>query len=458
MEAYSRILAEFVSDFDASDIPDEVFVRSRQSILNATAAALSASRAAPVDILLSVYGKDEKSGNAQLFGRPETLNLLNAVLINAFMAHYDDYDDTHRGAGYHTNPSTVPVLLGLGGDRHVNGREALTSLALGLEASIRLGVALGGTHSNIGWHTTGTMGTVGTALMSSRLLKLDAQRTNYALGLSLTQAAGLRGQMFGTMAKPFNAAKAAQNGLAAALLAEGSFTAAENSIEGGRAYGTAASRNADLTRITDGLGSRWETVDIGFKPYASGAATHATVDAVLALRSELGLDEKSSADQIAHTVREIGSLKITAHEGALTLPRQREISNPFDAKFSIYNVAAIVLTRGRGGPGEYNEAVMTDPSIAYLRELIELVGDPDTPNGSAALVAELHDGRRINIEIDGALGTIRRPLDDVALRAKLFDAASVALDRDSIDRLASAIEHIEQAQDVGTILQMTIPG
>jgi 2-methylcitrate dehydratase PrpD len=279
------------------------------------------------------------------------------------------------------------VLLGLGTERHIDGKHALASLALGLEASIRLGVAIGDSHAQSGWHTTGTMGTVGAALTAARLVRLDAARNN-----------------------------------------------------------------GDLTRITDGLGSRWETPAIGFKPYASGAATHATIDAALALRAELGLKDLSTPDEVDVSVRNIERLHFTAHEGAARLPRGREISEPFEAKFSIYNVAAIVLVRGRGGPGEYNAAVLTDPTIAYLRDLIELTGDPTVPNGTATVVADLRDGKHIEIHIDYARGTVNRPLDDAALRRKLFDAAEGILDHGQIGDLADEIEHIESTEDVGTIM------
>ncbi len=456
VEEYSRLVAEFVSEFDPRNIAPGAIERSRQSVLNGTAAALSACRAEPVELLIGVLTANGQGGESRLFGRSERLDLLNSVMANGYMGHYNDYDDTHTGTVYHTNPSNLPALLGLGANRHANGQDAVHSLALGMEASIRIGQSLGRVHYESGWHITGTMGAVGVALTCSRLLKLDAQRTNMALGLALTQSAGLRGLMFGSMAKGFNASKAAYNGLLAALLAEKGFTAAPNAIEGGRGFASAASRapEVDFTRITDGLGSRWEVERIGFKPYASGAATHATIDAILALRRELGLDEHSTPEQVDQAVRQLEVLNLTIPEHSLTLPRGRDIDTALEAKFSMYNVAAIVLVRGRAGPGEYNEAVLTDPAIDFLRHMIDLTGDPKTESGAGALHAQLKDGRTIDVTIDHATGTIYKPMSDADLRRKLFDAAEGVLPRDRTEALASALEGVQTLDDLARIMEL----
>lgn len=305
------------------------------------------------------------------------------------------------------------------------------------------------------------------------MLGLDALRANYALGLALTQASGLRGLMFGSMAKGFNSAKAAYNGLLAALLAEESFTAAENAIEGSRGYASAASSTSgteriidgelrmltagqavNLDRITDGLGTKWEVEAIGFKPYASGVATHATIDAVLTLRENLGLTPHASPDEVAASLRRLTRLVLTIPARSLNLPRQRAISTPLEAKFSMYNVAAIVLTRSHAGPGEYNEAALEDPTIAYLRDLIELAGDPETLQGAGSLHAQLRDGQEINVTIEHALGTKEQPLDNDALHRKLVDAATGILDGARIEALTATLDHLDDLEDLSTLMTM----
>jgi 2-methylcitrate dehydratase PrpD len=142
------------------------------------------------------------------------------------------------------------------------------------------------------------------------------------------------------------------------------------------------------------------------------------------------------------------------HEGAAHLPRQREIAEPLEAKFSVYNVAALVVTRGKAGPPEYNDQLLTDPTIGRLRELISVVADETVPNGSGSVRARLSDGREIKIDVEHALGTIGHPLDDETLRSKLFDAAGDVFDADRIAEIADAIEQMAGCDDVSRILQL----
>ena len=88
-------------------------------------------------------------------------------------------------------------------------------IAAGVEAECRIGAYMGMSHYEQGWHNTATIGTIGAAVASSHLLKLDAERCATAMGIAATTAAGLK-CMFGTHCKPLHAGQAARNGLFAA--------------------------------------------------------------------------------------------------------------------------------------------------------------------------------------------------------------------------------------------------
>src|SRR6202030_499423 len=104
-----------------------------------------------------------------------------------------------------------------------------------------------------GWHITGTAGVFGAAVAIGRLLGLSLQQMIWTIGLAATQAAGIR-EMFGSMAKSFHPGRAAQNGYAAALLAQAGFTAGEHGIEGPRGFAAVQASAYDLSKITAGLG------------------------------------------------------------------------------------------------------------------------------------------------------------------------------------------------------------
>lgn len=454
-QPYSRLLAEFVSDFPVSDIPEAVLVRTRQSVLNSIAAALSAATQEPIDHLINVARKSGESGQAPLFGRKERVSLLSAALINGFMAHYNDYDDTHLVTVFHTNSPVVPPALLLAAQQHLSGKELWYSLALGLEASMRLGMGFGPEHYDIGWHITGTAGTVGAALSCARLLKLDSRHTNFALGFALTQASGLRGQMFGTAAKGINAGSGAMNGLLSALLAQEGLDAAEDSIEGDIAYATAACPKPQLDLITNGLGKDWVVPDIAFKPYASGVATHAAIDAALSLRQQLGLTPASTTAEVDAAIARLEKVDLTLPERYLHLPRSREITAPLQAKFSSYNAVSLGFAKGRVGPRDFFEDITVNPQLVGFRSVLTLVGEENLPKDAARIRAVLKDGQVLHHTVEHATGSKFKPMSDTDIRTKLSEAAEGLLDRATVDKLVDMGTHLDGVADMADLVGLT---
>src|SRR3546814_18692747 len=86
-----------------------------------------------------------------------------------------------------------------------------------------------------GFHTSGTIGTFAAAVTAAKLLGLDAGGIARAVGVPASMAAGIRAG-FGTMTKPLHVGRAAENGITAALLVRGGFTAKEEPLAGKWGY------------------------------------------------------------------------------------------------------------------------------------------------------------------------------------------------------------------------------
>jgi len=170
----------------------------------------------------------------------------------------------------------------------VSGAELLHAFILGVEAECRIGNAVCPEHYEAGWHITGTAGVFGSAAASGRLLKLDEQQMTWALGIAGTQSAGLR-EMFGSHCKSFHPGRAAQNGLASALLAQKNFTSSNQVIEAKRGFANVMSTRHNYDEITEGLGKTFEVSLNTYKPFACGIVIHPSIDGCIQLKKEHGL-------------------------------------------------------------------------------------------------------------------------------------------------------------------------
>ena len=177
-------------------------------------------------------------------------------------------------------PLRLPQHLG------ASGRDFIAASVVGYEVGIRAGEFLGRSHYRI-FHTTGTVGTVAAAAAAGRLLGLNMAAMLHAIGSAGTQAAGLWEFLRDAAdSKQLHAAKAAANGLTAALLARDGFSGARRILEGAQGMAAGMSSDADPAKLTDRLGRRWALMETSFKFHASCRHTHPAADALLRLMGE----------------------------------------------------------------------------------------------------------------------------------------------------------------------------
>src|SRR6516225_2515628 len=204
----TRVLAGSASTLDFDELSAPVRELARQCVLDYLGVALAGAQDPLVRILLDEMAEAGGSPQASIIGHSIRLPALSAALVNGSAAHALDYDDVNMAMPGHPSVAILPALVALAELKGSSGREVVTAFVAGYETACRIGAALQPGHYNLGFHSTGTVGTFGAAAACARLLGLDAEAAATALGIAGTQAAGLKSQ-FGTMCKPFHAGKAA---------------------------------------------------------------------------------------------------------------------------------------------------------------------------------------------------------------------------------------------------------
>lgn len=215
--AVTRLLAEWISETDDAAISANALEWARHVMLDWLAVGIAGAGEPLVRMLAQEYGGSADLPCALLASgaraRPH-----DAALIDGAAGHALDFDDVASRMFGHPSVPVVPAAQALAQVGRACGRDLLRALVVGHEVESRLGEMVGPSHYLHGFHATGTVGTFGAAAACANLRRLTADETAHALGLAATQAAGLK-CMFGTMAKPLHASKAAMNGLMAAQLA-----------------------------------------------------------------------------------------------------------------------------------------------------------------------------------------------------------------------------------------------
>ncbi|ABD85942.1 MmgE/PrpD family protein [Rhodopseudomonas palustris] len=364
-------LAGYVAGLAFADIPPEVRTRAKSLTLDFLGSTIRARRDAESTpaILQTLRALSlDGAGQSTVFGDDRGWTPAVAALLNGALGHSLDFDDTHADSSLHPSAPVVPAAFAVGELVGASGAEVLTAIIAGYEVCCRLGNALDPTsHYARGFHPTATAGTFGAAAAAAKLFKLSQHQIVAAFGVAGSQAAGsLQFLVNGAWNKRYQVGAAAMNGVIAATLARNGFLGATQSIEGKHGLLVGYSDDAHPDQAVAGLGSVYETMKIGVKPYPSCRYTHAAIDALIAMRREHNL----APDQITRVAIGLHRNGITLTGDAATKRHPRSI---VAGQFSMYFTGAVALEKGRFGWDDY--ARLGDPSIDALAEKFDVVQD-----------------------------------------------------------------------------------
>ncbi len=391
------------------------------------------------------------SGSSHIIGDGRALASPWAALVNGTAAHVLDYDDTFGPLSGHATAVLVPALLALGEEIAADGPALLDALVVGLEVLAAVGRGVNPKHYALGWHATSTIGAIGAAGACARLMGLDARAAQDALSLSVSMAAGTRMQL-GVPAKSVHAGLAAKAGILAATLAAEGVGGAAEALEGRWRFaemfaGRPAPDHAMAPPAT-GAPLAIEADGLAFKAYPTCAATHLSLDALLALRPHFAPEE------------------VTAIETELPLVLSRNLMHPdprtgMEARFSMEYCLAAATAQGALGPADFEGAALVRPDVRALMPLIAMQGlpEPDSaPPPATTVRVRLADGRVLTETRTIRRGSPGNPMSETEQVAKFRDCAARLLPPRSVAAAEAAIAGLASGGTARELVAALCPG
>jgi 2-methylcitrate dehydratase PrpD len=402
----TALLAEFAAHHPASAMPAGARAAAQRLLLNALGCAVGGAGDPALARLSATLAPFAGKPSIPLLGRGDRSDPATAALLNGYAANILDFDDTHLETVIHPGPVLLPVVVSLAARPGVDGASLIEATLVGCEVACRLGNAVSPGHYARGWHITATCGIVGAAAATGRLLRLDALRMQHALGIAATQASGLT-EMLGGMTKSLSIARAARDGLLAAMLAAGGFTASTRALEAPRGFGAVLGPAFDAQRLLTALGTRWETEADAFKPYPCGIVLHPLIDACLWIARERAIP-----------IADIERIEVQVHPLVMTLCGRTAPASGLEAKLSHAHAAAVALARGEAGIAAFGDEASRDPALVALRTRVQARVDETMPADAARVRVCLPAGEVIEHFVPHATGSRNQPMTDAELDGK----------------------------------------
>ena len=457
-------IAGFIGSVTLDAVPRDVRHIASRSILDGLGLAVAGSRGHAAELAraeIASYGLSSRE--ATVLGTDMHVPARFAAFLNGLAIHADDFDDTQlaerpdRVYGLLMHP-TAPVLaavLAIGERAEIDGSQLLLAYLLGTEVACKVAEAIDPRHYGDGFHSTATIGTIGAAAGSARLLGLDRTTTAVALSLGASQAAGLR-ENFGTMTKPFHAGRAAEGGVLAASLARAGFTATTAGLEAPRGFFKAAGGGFDPTAIDGTLGDPWTYASpgISIKPHPSGSLTHPAMGAVL----DLVVREDLRPSDVA-------SVRIATNRHMPNALIQHDPRTGLAAKFSMEYCVAILIVERRAGLAEFEDDIVNRADIREVMQRVTFEADPAADEGgfremTSLIEIRLNDGRVLKTRADFGKGSPANPMSDDELIEKFLDCLAWAEIPASVGReVADRVLDLSAESSIRDVVRMlSAPG
>lgn len=466
----TRLLAQHAATLSYDALPAALVDMLKQCVLDTLGVSIGASGLAPEAKTLADY-VNEFGGkqHSTLLGFGTKAPAAWAALVNGSLGHMLDYDDV--GAGGHVSIVTIPVALALAEKRAaygqaVSGRDLITAIAAGTDIHTRLNQAISIPDWTIaeGWFPTQMFGFISGAATAGRLLGLDPEQMENALGIGFNQMSGSRQMAVGaaTHMRSMQAGFSGQGAVLAAELAQRGIVGSKQIIEG--RYGVFRTYVRDATpdwqALLGSLGREFPLLaKHGFKVWPACGYTRATNTAVLELRNEYKI---KPAD--VETITVIGG---TGGAQLLSEPldAKRRPQLAIDGKYSIPFTTAIMMTHGNVQLRDYTEAALRDPAVLAMADRVSWRADPaaKVPVGGESALSRptveirLCDGRTLTRQADGVPGDPRHPVSQEQLEAKFRDCVSFAakpVASKNVERAIALIRDLENVGDVAEIISV----
>ena len=384
----------------------------------------------------------------------------SAALVNATMGHSRELDINDDRIAYKSSVTVIPAALAIaekiGG---VGGKDFIGAVCLGVDLGIRLGLA---TNPKPIHARAIALGPFAAAAACGKILGLDENGLHNALGIAFCRSTvSGNSTVAPSLTKRLGVGFASQSGVIAALLAAAGFPAAGEVFQGSAGFfQTFYQQEGDYDALLDQLGSRFEIVQVGPKPFPSCRYTHCAVTATLNLLRKHSIH----VPDIQEVRVQIGERDMRS-VGGWSEDEKRKKHRPegvVDAQFSIpYTVAATLLSAGLSLE-DFTGAKLKSNQVLDLAARVKPILNPELDHGPMDVkpqVVEIvtRDGRALSERVEYPKGNPNNPVTSDELTAAFRGMASYAakpLSAGKIDDAVTLALRLEEVPDVSVLTRL----
>ncbi|MEM0449886.1 MAG: MmgE/PrpD family protein [Methanomassiliicoccales archaeon] len=453
-------LANYVKSFSYQDIPSDIIHHTKRVLLDTLGCAMGGYGSEARRVIEEYIKESGHPPESTVFGSGFKTSCLNATLINGAMVRYLDYNDTafiiqgniYR-TGYHPS-EVIPPILAIGEKFHLSGKDAITAIVLGYNLSLSFLEAVKGIGmEKKGWNGD-TRGAYIMPLIIGKLLEMDENQMENAIGISGSCHAVLGildapAEEY-TMTKNIRFPVLAYGGIMATLLARKGFTGPKTIIEGHDGFVETIMRGEyDVDKIIPPKG-KFAIQETCIKSIIADYSSHGHLSATLKLVRDYNIKPEDIVE-----IRIKTSKRCAEHTGDLAkkYPKNKET-----ADHSSYFLTAIAVIDRQIGPDQFSPEKYNDPRVLELIGKITIQGDPELDKVRPAGISEIitKEGKRFQCRVDFPRGHARNPMTDMEIIEKFKSMAKVYMDDEQMEKIIKAVFEVDEFKDIEKLNRLLV--
>lgn len=456
----TRDLARWIVGLKWGDIPQDVIDYAKILILDTLGCMLGGSIQESNKGALRYVRSMGGSPQATVVNYGDKTNVYNAAFLNGSFGHGWDFDDHLMGGSPHSMSATTAASMAMAEWQLSSGREFLEAWIAGYEANNRIGAASEPGLMHRGFHHVGTIGSFAGAASSSKLLHFDEWKTENAISITVSQAAGTfqHSQTTGGAIKRCHMGFAASNGVRSALLAAEGMTGAREALEGKFGFILChAGEENDIAALTRDLGKVWYTTRAAIKTYSNCAGQWGLLDVFYALKNKHHL-KAEDVEAVICRVSRLSAWMVGTIKG-------EDVKDIFGAQFSARFGVGMALVLGDNRIKAYQQN--TSPygkwkEIVDVAKKVEVIADPEVEAigektgifGFSRCEIKLKNGQVIKGESGWPKGFPGNPMTREERLDKFYSQALIVLSQERAERIVEYVEKLEELDDIRPLIRL----
>ena len=391
------------------EVPEEVMSRARRSLLDYLAVTCAGAEFQKDKLQRYFEFAQPEEGKFKAIGTGKNLALKEAVFLNGLNGHALDFDDGTNSGIIHLGSPIFSLLLPLCQRYDIGIEQMLRAAITGYEASYTMAVSIQPGHKAMGYHATGTCGTLGAVIAASYMLDFSEEEMFQAFAAACVAASGMLKVLDdGSELKPYNVAKPSLLALTALQLAKSGFKGHSDPL-GGRGFLKMMTGKEDIELKPVLLNGTYAIMKSYTKPYASCRYTHPAVEAMIHMRDQVKAEDIEEVDIRTY------DLAVSGHD-------HTDIPGSYSAKMSIPYASAVGMIFGKAGLQEFSEETVKRSDVLDLTKKFKVTADDELssvfPGIQAAIVTIKTKDNTYTERVDFPKGEPENPMSEEEFRSR----------------------------------------